>query len=194
MPNRLTRWQMRWGWWWTSRSTGGHPGSSMRSTMWCRSRVRVGDNSAHWDGAGVAGRLGSALRLQGGQQCGAVGFADDSYEDGGGGAGWLGGAVGGGCGHQGSQIYKQLKQRVTWNSASLAVARFWATAPPTWLWWWQTRRRTRWRTRPPGGRLTRRSRIWEQGSVTPKPYICIYLLESWLRMLAFLDKSVKSRK
>ena len=77
--------------------------------MWCRSRVRVGDNSAHWDGAGVAGRLGSALRLQGGQQCGAVGFADDSYEDGGGGAGWLGGAVGGGCGHQGSQIYKQLK-------------------------------------------------------------------------------------
>ena len=27
--------------------TGGHPGSSLRSTMWCRSRVRVGDNSAH---------------------------------------------------------------------------------------------------------------------------------------------------
>ena len=77
--------------------------------MWCRSRVRVGDNSAHWDGAGVAGRLGSALRLQGGQQRGAVGFGDDSHGDGGGGAGWLGGAVGGGCGHQGSQIYKQLK-------------------------------------------------------------------------------------
>ena len=76
--------------------------------MWCRSRVRVGDNSAHWDGAGVAGRLGSALRLQGGQQCGAVGFADDSYEDGGG-AGWLGDALGGGCGHQGCQIYKHLE-------------------------------------------------------------------------------------
>ena len=52
--------------------------------MWCRSRVRVGDNSAHCDGAGVAGRLGSALRLQGGQQRGAVGFGDDSHGDGGG--------------------------------------------------------------------------------------------------------------
>ena len=53
MASRPARWPMRSprGWWWKSRSAGVYPGWSMRSTMWCRNRVRVGDNSGYWDGA-----------------------------------------------------------------------------------------------------------------------------------------------